>query len=162
MRLSTRRLAALLVCTLLLAVPAADAKDPQAVTGTYTLQPYALYSMVQHSKNVCILEFGIYFRLAGDLNGTVDLTVTMNLKGTCGDGSAPANLHGKGSFVGALGESGGTFEGTFVAWHEQGQAHGRIVIQHGAGDLAGLHGILNVAGTPGVGGVYSGELHFAP
>lgn len=38
MRLSTCRLAALVVCTLLLIVPAADAKDFQAVAGTYTLQ----------------------------------------------------------------------------------------------------------------------------
>jgi len=163
MRLSTCRLAALVVCTLLLAVPAADAKDFQAVTGTYTLQVLGGSPPVQVSKNVCIIEFVVRFLLSGDLVGPFDATVTMNQKGLCTDWPAPANLRGKGSFIGTLETVPGTFEGEMVAWHEQdGTAHGRIVIQHGAGDLTGLHGVLRVAGLAGIGGTYSGEVQFAP
>ena len=69
MRSSTCRLAALVACTLLLAVPAADAEDFQAVTGTYAVEVLGGSPPVQVSKNVCIMEFAARFPLSGDLVG---------------------------------------------------------------------------------------------
>ena len=123
-------------------------------------QPHA----ERRSSEACDVQMGFQFLLDGDLKGPLDLLVSISLKGPCGgDWSQPANVHGKGSFVGTLGEAGGSFDVTMSAKHEQDYvAHGQFVIQHAAGDLAGLHGILDFAGSVGGGGTYCGDVHFAP
>lgn len=150
---------------LLLPVPPMEAVDSQEVSGTYTLEfpPDAPFNAVQVSSKVCQVRMGSRFVLDGDLKGSIDVLLSISLKSLCSDWSAPANIHGKGSFVGMLGEAAGSFDVTMVAWHEQDYvAHGKWVIQHADGDLAGLHGTLYFAGFVGWGGTYRGNLHFAP
>jgi hypothetical protein len=162
--------AAVVACALLTAAPPVTAKDFQQVSGTYGFDwsywdPAWPYSLVQRSKNVCAVEMGTRFVLAGDdLSGNLDVVIFISLKGPCGgDWSEPATIHGKGTFVGRLGTAEGTFDVTMVAKHEQGGvAHGSWIIQDAGGTLAGLHGILEFAGFVGWGGTYRGELHFAP
>lgn len=157
------------VAALLVVVPTAGAKDSQSVLGGWDLGFPIDPTYTEHSKNVCVIQMGLPFALNGDLQGPFVVSITMKVKklgeGKCSPENifeifmAPANIHGHGSFDGYLDGTEVAFEGNMVAWHDQGQAKGQVVIQHGTD---GLHGILHIEGMVGVGGTYSGETHFAP
>ena len=159
-----RHVATLTVAALLLMVPMAPAGDHQQVSGSYLLEliPEVPFTTDQRSKNVCVITLGLRFHMSGDLSGTLDTVAIMSNKGACDDFSANANIHGKGSFDGALGNKQGAFDTSAVFWHDNFVATGQIVIQHATGELSGLHGTLDFEGFVGVGGDYHGEVHFAP
>jgi hypothetical protein len=168
-----RHLVTLAVAALLLAVPTAMAKDSQSVEGSYIAVPAGPMTFAEHSKNVCVIQMPLSFVMTGDLNGSFDVTATLSVKklpqGACSPGmqnipaifAARATIHGQGSFR-SFAAAEDTFDGTFVARHDGGFATGRIVVKHGTGDFAGVHGILHSAGKLGYPGLYNGELHFAP
>jgi hypothetical protein len=156
---------------LLLAVPGAMAKEFQSVEGSYDAIPAGPMTFTERSKNVCVIQMPLSFVLTGDLNGSFDVTATLSVKklpeGACRPDdilailAARATIHGQGSFW-SFAAPENTFDGTFVAWHEGGFATGRIVIKHGSGDFAGMHGILHIWGKLTEPGSYCGQLHFAP
>lgn len=147
---------------LLLLVPAVDAKEFQDVSGQYQVIFPEMPTFDQKSPNQCVINVRFLFAMTGDLNGVADLQVTANYKGSCFDNSVPATVHGKGSFEGSLGDANGAFDLSVAFKHDNWVASGQMTIQHATGDLAGLHGILYIDGTVGLGGDYHGTVHFAP
>jgi hypothetical protein len=150
---------------LLLCVSAADATPPQFVSSRYYLTGADL-AVTKSLKNLCVLEGWVAFGLVGDLQGTMTLDLVLTHHASCIEPAAE-NVHGKATFVGSvLGES-GTFDANMIAWHDEmvpSNATGKITIQHGMGDLSGLHGVLNLNGTAGPGGTgtVEGQVHFDP
>ena len=157
-----RQFLTLAVAVLLLIVPAAHAADSQEVSGNYSLIfPYAP-DYEQKSENQCVFNIRFTFDLVGDLTGPVDVVARINNKGDCLDFGAPANVNAKGSFDGTLGGKQGAFDVSAVFRHDNYVATGQMTIQHATGELAGLHGHIDIDGFVGVGGQYHGEVHFAP
>jgi hypothetical protein len=159
-----RHAAAFIVALLLLTVPAAQAGELQSVQGSYGLQfaPDWLISARPVSEDVCVLRVKYTFVLTGDLDGLMDIVATVSQKGACDAWDARANVHGKGSFEGRLGDEWGALDTSVVFQHDQYAATGQMVIQRATGDLRGLHGILYIAGIVGVGGSYYGDVQLAP
>jgi hypothetical protein len=169
---SMRQILTLAVAAVVLVAPAAGAKDFQEVSGTYSVVfpgPPATYD--ERSPNQCIITVRYLLELTpdteDDLEAQIDVWARVNNKGPCTALNVPATVHGKGEALQAsLGDESGAFSANVVFKHEAsteffGGAHGQATIQQASGDLAGLHGILNLEGTVILGGRYSGRLHFS-
>jgi hypothetical protein len=146
---------------------AAQASPPEAVAGTFVAPPPAPTSLRTAGEN-CIAEIPDTFQLAGPLSGALALHFEIVFHGPCSAFPAfPANFRAQGTFEGTVDVAGMVRVGTFAfafngTIDSQGLAHGRLVVERGSGGLSGLHGVLELAGIPGIGGSYAGSVHLDP
>jgi hypothetical protein len=138
------------------------------VSGEYALDLVTGFipeSVTQLSPNTCIMKVSMRFDFFGDVEGEMWVDLKIIHHGSCdfAAGPEPGNFHGQGLFVGTVGSAEGALECTVVGKHlDDGGVIGKLVIQKGYDELAGLHGLLRQEGIVGVGGVYSGTVHVAP
>jgi hypothetical protein len=183
MRKALAALLALVTLVVLLAVPA-SAKQSTTVSGTWL--DYGLVdgppTFTERGKT-CFIEGDFWYEWGGDIEGISYAHLDITSHGPCfGEGGVPypkgsfrEGLKVRGSFEGCVGERCGTFEYrelmTFTpvpGGPEDAPNYdlvGRIIIQHGTGELAGLHGVLMEEGGCRDGvedGGYEGEIHFDP
>ena len=141
---------------------AAYATAPEKVSGDFQVgEPLPPTSIRQAGDN-CLIDVAVPFDLTGDLEGSLDADLTILSRSPCGATGAE-NFKAMGTFTGEFGEAGGSFtfvfEGTVDSF---GAAEGRMIILHGTEGLSNLRGQLVLSGQAGVGGTYSGALHFDP
>jgi hypothetical protein len=112
-----------------------------------------------------------YSALTGDLSGTATFTTQIIGLRPC-DGSVPLGSvvergHYTGTFTGTVNGRQGTFEmsGNFQSTGDF-TAKNEIVISHGTGELAGIHGVLFEEGpfceTCSAPLSYTGQIQFSP
>jgi hypothetical protein len=158
-------LLSVLLLTLVLAVPASASK-PTEVSGRRWINAPPQNRVWRPAGNNCVVEVDITYGYEGDLVGTSASHFWIVSHGPCGpSGPIPykyhETLHVRGTFTGEiLGVSGSfDFVETPKVWpadsHKTSNSH--LVVLSGAGDLAGLHGMLDIAR-----GDYSGRMHFDP
>jgi hypothetical protein len=184
MRKGIVALLALVMLVLVLVVPA-SATQSTHVSGTWP--DYGLVgdppTFTERGKT-CLVEGDFWYGWGGDISGRSDAHLTIVSHGPCyrGDGtlypkgSFREGLKVTGHFVGCVNDDRcGTFEYrelmTFTPV-EGGPVdapnydlEGQIIIQHGRGGLAGVHGVLTEQGGSRDGveaGGYEGEIHFDP
>lgn len=138
----------------------AQASTPEVASGTFAAPPPVPDRITTAGGN-CFVELDDRFVLAGTLAGTLDLDFRLAFHGPCL--AAQGEFHAAGKFTGTATTGGvartGTAEAVFNGVFTGPQAEGKLVLQRGDGGLAGLHGVLVLTGTPGVGGTYSGSVH---
>jgi len=139
-----------------------------SVSGEYALDlvdGFIVESITQRSPNTCIMKASMRFDFFGDVEGELWVDLKLIHHGSCdfSAGPEPGNFRGQGLFVGTVGSADGAFDCSVVGKHfEDGSVTGKFVIQKGYDELWGLHGLLKGEGIVGVGGTYTGKLHFAP
>ena len=159
-----------LVALLTLALPA-SATQSNAVSGKmeYASQP-PIPEFRQAGHNCFIsLDLGYHF-FDGDLDGVATLHWNIVSHGPCPAGpfQYDENLKARGTFVGTVDGKEGTFDLIFVGrgWPaETGEPAltAKIVVLSGTGELANLHGLLEVSYNMGDAfDSYSGKMHFDP
>jgi hypothetical protein len=160
-----------------LVVPA-SATQSTPVSGTWT--DYGLDggppTFTQRGKN-CFIEGDFWYEWGGDIEGISYTHLEIVSHGPCGypKGSFREGLRMPGSFEGCVMGRCGTFEYLELVTFTPAPGgpedapnydlQGRIIIQHGTGDLAGLHGVLTEEGGRRDGleqASYEGEIHFDP
>jgi hypothetical protein len=158
----------ILLLTLALAIPAFASK-PTAVSGTREFHVPPENKTWRSAGKNCIAEFdGTYtYHDTGDLDGISIGHFKVVSHGPCGPkGPVPykyhETIHVRGTFRGkVLGIPGSfDFSETPKNWPEDSDKAGytsHLVILSGAGDLANLHGMLDVVGSD-----YTGRIHFDP
>ena len=176
-------LLALVTMVLVLVVPA-SAKHSTHVSGDWP--DYGLItgppSFTERGKT-CFIEGDFWYEWGGDIEGISYAHLEIVSHGPCyGEDGTPypkgsfrEGLKVTGSFEGCVHDRCGTFEYrelmTFTpvsggpAEAPDYDLEGRIIISHGAGGLAGLHGVLTEEGGRRDGveeGGYEGEIHFDP
>ena len=170
-----RRLSVLLIIlllTLVLAVPA-SATPPTEVSGSRSMSAPPANRTWRPAGNNCIVEVDLSYAYEGDLEGTSSTHFRIVSHGPCGpNGPVPYKYHetlkARGTFTGDVGGKSGTFDFTETAevWPaDPGEVAltGRIVILSGTGELANLHGLLDVSWVKGEHySTYSGRIHFDP
>lgn len=140
------------------------ASPPEAASGEFVAPPPMPTSFRTAGEN-CFTEIDDVFELTGTLEGQLNLDFMVVFHGPCSAfPSFPANFRAPAVFDGTVIVEGaahaGSIEGTFNGRiDEQAVARGTLSIARGTGGLAGLHGVLVLEGTPGVGGTYSGDVH---
>ncbi|MFN2228385.1 MAG: hypothetical protein ACK2VA_01325 [Anaerolineae bacterium] len=183
MRKGIVALSAVVMLVLVLVVPA-SATQSTHVSGDWP--DYGLIggppSFTERGKT-CYIEGDFWYGWGGDITGRSDAHLDIVSHGPCFDESGALypkasfreGLKVTGIFEGCVLDRCGTFEYrelmTFTPV-EGGPADtpnydlvGRIIIQHGTGGLAGLHGVLTEEGSSRDGveaGGYEGEIHFDP
>lgn len=156
----------ILVLALAFAVPASATK-PTEVSGNRRFHRPPQNEVWRPAGNNCILEFDGTYSYTGDLVGTSIGHFKIVSHGPCGDnGPVPyayhETLHVRGTFTGKVLGIGGSFDfiETPKNWpadsHKAGYTS-HIVILSGYGELANLHGMLDVSR-----GDYSGQIHMDP
>jgi hypothetical protein len=161
-----RKLFAGLILGLLLVLPVAAAyasAPPETVEGVFTVPELDLTSM-DEPGGVCLVGLDAVFKLEGSFTGTAPMHLDVVHKGGCSEPAAQV-FRAKGIYTGTVEAGGTTVEGTFDftfqgTIDEAGHAEGRLVILNGTGELANIQGQLELAGTAGVDGDYSGKVHF--
>jgi len=183
MRKGIVALSAVVMLVLVLVVPA-SATQSTHVSGDWP--DYGLIggppTFTERGKT-CYIEGDFWYGWGGDITGRSDAHLDIVSHGPCFDESGALypkasfreGLKVTGIFEGCVLDRCGTFEYrelmTFTPV-EGGPADapnydlvGRIIIQHGTGGLAGLHGVLTEEGGSTDGaehGGYEGEIHFDP
>jgi hypothetical protein len=175
---------ALVTLVLILAVPA-SATPPTQVSGTWP--DYGLVSgpptFTERGKR-CFIEGDFWYEWAGDIEGLSRAHLDILSHGPCyredgtryPKGSFREDFKITGSFEGCVMDRCGTFEylevvtftpvpgGQVPEWPDY-DLEGRIILQRGTGELAGLHGVLTEEGGSRDGveeGGYEGQIHFNP
>lgn len=154
-----RRLAlAAAVAAALAAATAAWASVPEPVQGTFAAPP-PVPDRIWTADGNCFVELDDRFVLAGPLAGTLELDLRLAFHGPCF--ASRGEFHASGTFAGTATAGGvarsGTAEAAFNGLFAAGRAEGTLVL-HGSG----IHAVVTLAGTPGVGGTYAGTLHLEP
>jgi hypothetical protein len=155
-----------LLVTLVLAVPA-SATRPEEVSGTRQFTPPVLNRVWRPAGNNCFVEIDATYSYTGDLVGTSTHHFWIVSHGPCEEnGPVPykyhETIHTRGTFSGSVSGMFGTFDFVETAqnWPTDSGGHlytSHMVILSGTGDLANLHGMLDVSGSD-----YSGQIHFDP
>jgi hypothetical protein len=159
-------LLSVLLLTLALAVPASASK-PSELSGRRWINAPPQNRVWRPAGNNCVVEVDITYEYEGDLVGTSASHFRIVSHGPCGpSGPLPykyhETLHIRGTFTGEVLGVPGSFDFIETAknWPEdshKAEYGSRLVVLSGAGDLAGLHGMLDI-----VSGDYSGRIHFDP
>ncbi|MGH3032011.1 MAG: hypothetical protein ACRDNE_14850 [Gaiellaceae bacterium] len=138
----------------------AQASAPEVASGTFAAPPPVPDRVTTAGRN-CFVELDDRFVLAGTLAGTLDLDFRLVFHGPCF--ASRGEFHAKGTFTGTATTGGvartGTVQAVFNGVFAGPEAEGKLVLRQGDGGLTGLHGVLVLTGTPGVGGTYSGSVH---
>jgi len=158
-----------LVILLILAIPASATKAKE-VSGTMAYAGAPEHMVFQYAGNTCILDVDLPYQFSGDLEGIATLHWRVVSHGPCpvGPFQYNENLKARGTFVGMVGDKEGSFDLIFVgkSWPaDPGDLAltANIVILSGTGELANLHGVLEVSYIMGDGfDSYSGQIHFDP
>jgi hypothetical protein len=156
-----------LLLTLVLAVPASASK-PTEVSGTLQFIFPPQNRVWRPAGKNCFVEIDATHIWSGDLEGISGSHWRIVSHGPCEEnGPVPYKYHEtisvKGTFTsGVVGQS-GTFDftGTAENWPTgtgEPNITMRLVILSGTGDLANLHGVLDVDASDN----YSGRIHFDP
>ncbi|MGH2754408.1 MAG: hypothetical protein ACRDLB_08220 [Actinomycetota bacterium] len=163
-RVARRMVFAAVVAGALVMTGSVKASPPEAAAGEFVAPPPAPTSF-RTAGNNCFTEIDDVFELTGTLEGELELDFVVTFHGPCSEfPTFPANFRAPAGFGGTVTLDGtmhtGSFEGTFNGRiDEQAVARGTLSIARGTGGLAGLHGVIVLEGTPGVGGTYSGDVH---
>jgi hypothetical protein len=120
--------------------------------------------------NNCIIDVDVPYEFDGNLIGEATLHFTVVSHGLCPAGPFDynENLKAQGTFFGTVNDKEGTFDLKFVGkgWPaEPGELAltAKIVVLSGTGELANLHGVLDVSYIMGdATDSYSGQIHFDP
>lgn len=155
---------------LLVITGSAFASTSMEVSGTMAYAgPFTNLEMQSAGDN-CIIELDLPYAFSGDMQGSVPFHFRVVSHGACP--AAPfqyaENLKAQGTFTGSVGDKEGSLELKFVAkaWPaEPGDLAltGKIIILSGTGELAHLHGLLDVSYIMGNDfDSYAGQLHFDP
>lgn len=151
----------LITVALLLSVPVAQATPPQAANGTFAVVNVTPTSVQPVSDN-CQIELEATFSFQGTLDGSFTAHFSILHHGAC-DQPAPEIFEAQGTYTGMVNDASGSFDFNFHGNIDaQGRAQGQLVIQRGTAGLANLHGQLTLTGQAGVGGTYTGNIHFEP
>ena len=157
----TRAIYLLFTSLLLLLFPTAYAVEPTPASGTFQVVG-ATVTSVQPVDNICIIELDATFAFLGTLGGSFTASFKIIHRGSCAQ-PAPEIFEAQGTYTGSVTAASGTFDFNFEGSIDaQGNAEGKLVILRGTGGLANLHGMLTLTGQAGVGGTYSGQIHFDP
>jgi hypothetical protein len=155
--------------------PPALATRPIEVSGEYGLNTSPPTNLVwRPAGNNCILEVDLTYPFTGDLVGDAVFHYRIVSHGPCTADMPPApfahdeNLKAVGTFTGQVKDRSGSFDFIYEgrAWPAEPDElalTARIVVVSGTGELAGLHGVLDVTymmGEPF--DSYSGQIHFDP
>lgn len=155
---------------LLVITGSAFASTPMEVSGTMAYAgPFTNLEMRTAGDN-CVIDVDLSYAFSGDMQGVAPFHFRVVSHGSC-----PAmpfqyseNLKARGTFDGYVGDKEGSLDLEYVAkaWPaEPGELAltGKIIILSGTGDLANLHGLLDVSYIMGDGfDSYSGQFHFDP
>jgi hypothetical protein len=158
-----------LIALLVITVPAI-ASTAFDVSGTMAYAgPPTNIEMKTAGEN-CFIDVDLPYAFTGDMQGIAPFHFRIVSHGAC-----PAepfeyaeNLKARGTFVGSVGDKQGSLYLKFVstAWPaETGELAlvGKIFILSGSGELANLHGLLDVSYIMGDAyDSYSGQFHFDP
>jgi hypothetical protein len=137
------------------------APQPSAVSGTFTIT-FAAPPTFRQIDNTCFIEAPVRFDFTGDVQGSFSSTVRVVKFGAC-DAPASDVFQISGVFSGSVLGRVGAFPFVLAGRTDaQGHTNAQLVIGHGSGALAGLHGELTLIGQAGVGGRYSGTVHLSP
>jgi len=157
----------ILLLTLALAVPASATK-PTEVQGSREWIPPPANQVWRPAGNNCILEFDGTYTYTGPLEGASVGHFKIVSHGPCGpNGPVPygyhETIHVRGTFNGEVVGIPGTFDfiETPTNWPADSDKAGytsHMVILSGTGDLANLHGMLDISDDGG----YSARIHFDP
>ena len=166
--------ALVLVALMTIAAPA-SATPPTEVSGEYLLNTSPPTNLAwRPAGNNCILEVDLIYPFTGELVGDAVFHYRIVSHGPCSADMPPApfahdeNLKAVGTFTGQVKDRSGSFDFNYEgrAWPaEPGELAltARIVVLSGTGDLAGLHGVLDVSYIMGESvDRYSGQIHFDP
>jgi hypothetical protein len=155
-----------LLLMLVLAVPASASK-PTEVSGCRWMGAPPQNRTWRPAGNNCIVEVDLTYGYDGNLEGTSVAHFKIVSHGPCGpNGPIPykyhETLHARGTFEGYVLGTFGTFDfiETPKNWPADSDKAGftsHLVILSGTGDLASLHGMLDIVGLD-----YSGKIHFDP
>ena len=141
------------------------AKAPQAIGGNFTVVS-VIPTSARPAGNNCIIDADVVFSFTGSLAGSFSPALPLRIvhRGPCDPlGPAPETFQGQGAYSGTVATASGTFDFNFQGNTDAlGNAQAQITILQGTGGLAHLHGIIRLTGITGVGGTYSGTLHFDP
>jgi len=141
---------------------AAHATAPEEVSGDFQVGMPSPPTSVMPAGSNCLIHAAVPFHFTGDLVGSFDADFTIVTHAPCGATGAE-NFTAMGTFAGQFGDAGGTFSFVFEGTVDSvGTAEGRLVIVDGSEGLSDLRGQLMLIGQTGVGGTYSGALHFDP
>ncbi len=142
---------------LVFAPATAYASPPTEVSGTFTVRSITVLEVRRAGGNMIVKQIE-YGNLVGDVSGpfTFERTVIVHSDGA-------VNVHGIMTVAPAsvLGRS-GTYTQVIDAKVEAGAIEGRWTNLSATEDLADIHAQGTFAGTAGVAGTYSGQLHFDP
>lgn len=160
-----KRLIVIIATAMLLTLPiaTAHASSPQPVDGTFAVEGLTPTSFREAGNN-CIIKLNAVFSFTGDLSGSFTADFRLVHRGPCElDQPAPDNFVAQGTYTGTVLDSAGAFDFLFRGGvDDQGIAQGRLVVLQGDGGLGNLHGTIDLSGQAGVGGTYSGRVHFDP
>jgi len=141
---------------------AAYATAPGEVSGEFGVGQPSPPTSVRQAADNCIIDVAVPFHFTGDLEGSFDANFTIISHAPCGATGAE-NFRAMGTFTGEFADAAGTFSFVFEGTVDSfGAAEGRFVILDGAEGLSDLRGQLELSGQAGVGGSYSGALHYDP
>ena len=154
--------------TLLLVVPVAATKPAEA-SGSWWMSALPQNRTWRTAGNTCIIEVDLTLSYDGTLDGTSLEHFWIKSHAPCPpDGPVPhlydETIHVQGTFEGTVDGKEGTF--TFVEnarniatgpGPEDYLWIGKMVILSGTGDLANLHGIIDLSNDE-----YTGRIHFDP
>lgn len=144
-----------------LALPAAHASAPQPASGDFAVQDLVVNSM-EPKGETCHIELTATFSLEGTFNGEFVADFQIVHLGACGE-PADEVFIARGTFTGDVDGATGSFDFVFTGTIDAtGAADGDLVITRGTDELAGLSGRINLTGTAGVSGKYTGRVHPAP
>ena len=156
-----------LLLTLLFVIPAAASKPTEVIGTLQFVHPPQNRIWRPAGKN-CFVEIDANHTWAGDLEGTSVSHWRIVSHGPCEEnGPVPYKYHEtisvKGTFAGVVAGRSGTFgfTGTAENWPTgtgEPNITIRLVVLSGTGDLANLHGVLDVDASDD----YLGKIHFDP
>lgn len=158
MKLKKLSLTIFLLQASLLVVGMAQATKPLLASGDWTDVDAVVNWMRMANGNTIISQTGTT-ELEGDFTGSMvtDLVVVVHPNGR-------TNMRAQGVFTGTVNGASGTAHMGFEAVGDfvSGAMQGMWVIHMGTDGLANLRGRGTMEGVAGVGGTYSGQIHFDP
>lgn len=151
----------------------ARAEPPVPAEGVFAVEPLSEPPAVQPAGDgVCFIELETTFWLSGTLEGAFTAEFFIIQFAPC-DQFGPQLFIADGTYDGSVdtdsdgeiddADASGSFDFVFVGEiDEAGMAEGDLVIGRGTEELKNLSGRITLAGVAGVGGDYTGRIHFAP
>ena len=158
-----------LIALLVITVPAV-ASTSFDVSGTMAYAGPPTNLVMKTAGENCFIDVDLPYEFSGDMDGEAPFHWRVVSHGSCPAGpfQYSENLKARGTFDGSVGDKEGSLYLEFVAtaWPaEPGELAlvGKIIILSGTGELANLHGLLDVSYIMGNNyDSYSGQFHFDP